>query len=150
MTAKQTKWDMRFLRLAREVSTWSKDPSTKVGAVIVRHDLTIASVGFNGLPQDMPDDPVVLHDPRLRLELTIHAEMNAVFFANEHVSGHTLFTYPVLPCCRCAVHLVQKRIGRVVTLATVATNNIPKDSYDRSRELLTKAGIEVTEYEAIA
>lgn len=36
------KWDQRFLELAKVVSTWSKDPSTKTGAVIVRPDKTEA------------------------------------------------------------------------------------------------------------
>lgn len=43
-----SKWDERFIELARLVATWSKDPSTKVGAVIVRPYRTVASVGFNG------------------------------------------------------------------------------------------------------
>ena len=46
---KSNKWETRFLEMARLVSGWSKDPSTKVGAVIVRPDKTIASVGYNGI-----------------------------------------------------------------------------------------------------
>ena len=46
------KWDRRFLRLAREVASWSKDPSTKVGAVLVDPlDNTIVSLGYNGFPR---------------------------------------------------------------------------------------------------
>ena len=41
------KWNVRFLDLARFIAAWSKDPSTKVGAVLVRPDRTIAAVGFN-------------------------------------------------------------------------------------------------------
>ena len=54
---KQKFWDMRFAQLAKLVSLWSKDPSTKVGSVIVRPDKTIASVGFNGFPKGVPDEP---------------------------------------------------------------------------------------------
>ena len=49
------KWDSRFLELAKLVSTWSKDPSTKTGAVIVRPDRSVASIGFNGFPVKMSD-----------------------------------------------------------------------------------------------
>ena len=49
------KWDRRFLALAEHVADWSKDPSTKTGAVIVRPDRTIASMGYNGFPRGMAD-----------------------------------------------------------------------------------------------
>lgn len=146
MTPKQQKWDSRFLRLAREVGSWSKDPSTKVGAVLVRPNLTICSVGFNGLPQSIPDDAEILNNPELRHACTIHAEMNALLFAEEKIEGYTLYTFPVLPCDRCAVHFIQKRIIRVVSLVTRSTMNIPSDAYKRSVELFEQARIIVTQY----
>jgi dCMP deaminase len=50
MRRSQDWWDRYFLDIAEEVSKASKDPSTKVGAVIVRPDRTVASLGYNGLP----------------------------------------------------------------------------------------------------
>ena len=50
------KWDNRYLRLAKEVSTWSKDPSTKVGAVAVLNGSVLAQ-GYNGFPRYILDDP---------------------------------------------------------------------------------------------
>ena len=49
------KWDMRFLELAALVATWSKDPSTQVGAVIVDSAKRIVSVGFNGAPRGVQE-----------------------------------------------------------------------------------------------
>ena len=49
MIDRQVKWDKRFLELSRHVSNWSKDPSTKVGAIIT-DGIKIVSMGFNGLP----------------------------------------------------------------------------------------------------
>ena len=49
------KWDQRFLDIAKLVSTWSKDPSTQTGAVIVRPDRSVVSLGFNGFPKAMLD-----------------------------------------------------------------------------------------------
>ncbi len=46
-----TKWDKRFLKLAREISTWSKDPSSKIGAVIVNDERRILATGYNGFPR---------------------------------------------------------------------------------------------------
>ena len=47
---KQSKWDVRFMRMAHEVASWSKDPSTKVGCVLVK-DRKIISMGYNGFPR---------------------------------------------------------------------------------------------------
>ena len=47
---KLDKWDHRFLALAEHISHWSKDPSTKVGAVITHRSKRVVSMGFNGLP----------------------------------------------------------------------------------------------------
>ena len=46
----QAKWNRRFLKIAREGATWSKDPSTQVGAVIVDQDQRVVSLGYNGPP----------------------------------------------------------------------------------------------------
>jgi dCMP deaminase len=50
------KWDKNFLQLAKTVSTFSKDPSTKVGAVIVDDDNRVISIGYNGFPKGIKDD----------------------------------------------------------------------------------------------
>ena len=49
------KWDERYLRLAKEVASWSKDPSTKVGAVAVL-DGSVLAQGYNGFPKYIQDD----------------------------------------------------------------------------------------------
>jgi dCMP deaminase len=110
----QRKWDLRFLRLAREVATWSKDPSTQVGAVIVRRNRSVHSVGFNGFPQGMSDDPALYADRDSKYSRTVHAEMNALIFAYGSVEDCTLYTWPFAPCDRCAAHMVQAHIRRFV------------------------------------
>jgi dCMP deaminase len=108
-------WHERFLVLAEHVAQWSKDPSTKVGAVLVRPDKTIASVGFNGFPRGMDDSLDLLNIRDIRMSRVIHAEMNAVLNARDtlpHV-GFTLYTTG--PCCdRCAVHMIQCGIRNFV------------------------------------
>ena len=56
------KWDRRFLDLAAHIATWSKDPSTKVGCVVVGSDREIRSTGFNGFPRGISDDADRLQD----------------------------------------------------------------------------------------
>lgn len=104
------KWDARFIALASLVASWSKDPSTQVGAVVVDQDKRIVSTGFNGFPQGVNDTPV---DREVKLLRTIHAEENALLFARRNVTGMTIYvTRP--PCARCAAKLIQSGIGRVV------------------------------------
>jgi dCMP deaminase len=68
------KWDARFLDLARHVATWSRDPSTQTGAVIVRPNRTIASVGYNGFPRDCNDDPRCMRTARSNIAASIIAK----------------------------------------------------------------------------
>lgn len=108
------KWDERFLRLAQQVSTWSKDPSTKVGAVIVRPDRTIVSVGYNGFPRGCDDTQELLDDRPTKYLRTVHAEVNAILTAREPLQGSTLYVYPLHPCANCTGIILQSGICRIV------------------------------------
>lgn len=108
------KWDVRFLELAKTVSTWSKDPSTKVGAVIVRPDKSVVSLGYNGFPRKMKDSPELYSNRDEKYSRIIHAEINAVLQAKVDVTGCTLYTYPFMPCDRCAVQMIQAGIDAFV------------------------------------
>jgi dCMP deaminase len=118
-----SKWDIRFLDLAKLVSSWSKDPSTKVGAVIVDSKNRIVSIGFNGFPHKIKDD-VRLQYRDMKYNRIIHAECNAIMFANKPLEGCTIYTYPFQPCSTCASMIIQSGISRVVTLPL-------KEEYDR-------------------
>lgn len=104
-------WDYRFLDLAERIATWSKDPSTKVGAVIVRPDRTIASVGYNGFPREVRD---VYGDREDKLLRTVHAEMNAILSARESLHGYTIYVSPLFPCSNCASAIIQSGIKAVI------------------------------------
>lgn len=108
------KWDNRFLDLAKHISSWSKDPSTKVGAVIVDENRRIVSVGYNGFSAGVHDFPERYENRDIKYEMIIHGEINAILFANRDLHGCTLYTWPFQPCSRCASIVVQKGISRVV------------------------------------
>lgn len=116
-TADEEKWDLRFLNLAQHISIWSKDPSTKCGAVIVRPNRTIASLGYNGFPRGIDDSPAIYADREAKYARVVHAEMNAILSCTERPQGFTLYTFSQGwgPCCdRCAAHIIQAGITRVV------------------------------------
>ena len=80
-----SRWQIHFMRAAREASLLSKDPSTKVGAVLVKLNRIIGS-GFNGFPPGIADDDR-LYDRNVKLMRIVHAEMNAIFDARHEASG---------------------------------------------------------------
>ena len=94
----QGSWDYRFLELARVVSTWSKDPGLKVGAVIVNRRRKIVSVGYNGFPRKIQDNYNISRESKL--DLTIHAEMNAILNATQSIEDCTIYVHPIPPCHR--------------------------------------------------
>lgn len=107
------KWDIRHLRLCLEIASWSKDASTKVGALIVRDGKSPVSWGYNGPAKTIPDDHGFLQDREKKLMLTVHAETNAILNANQPLKDCTLYaTRP--PCSNCASQIVQTGIARVV------------------------------------
>lgn len=111
---RQMRWDNRYLSLARLVATWSKDPSTKVGAVLVRADNSIASTGYNGFPPGRDDSPLLYADRAYKYKHVIHAEINALSFCgSEAQEGSTVYTsFPVCPACMEA--LGKAKVSRVV------------------------------------
>ncbi len=109
------KWDHRFLGLAEHIAGWSKDPSTKVGAVLVHtRSKRVISTGFNGFPAGVEDTRERLDDRETKYEMVVHAEQNALMFAGERAEGGTLYVHPLPPCARCAVMIIQAGIVRVV------------------------------------
>jgi len=136
---KSTKWDERFLELAKLVGSWSKDPSTQVGAVIVDDNKRIVSIGFNGFPQGVEDSEERLFDRDKKYDIIVHAEANALMFANKSVEECTLYIWPFQPCSRCAGLIIQSGIKRVVSV--INSDERWKKNFILSRQLFNEAGI---------
>lgn len=109
----QAEIDKFWLEQAMHYASRSKDPSTKVGCVIVRPNGTLASAGRNGFPKGFSDTPARLETKEVKYGLTIHAEMNALHFAHEDLTGATAYA-TFAPCGACAIHMIQRGISRVV------------------------------------
>lgn len=137
-----TRWDKRFLDLARHVATWSRDPSTQVGCVIVNPRRQIVSTGFNGFPVGVDDDPARYADRPTKYLMILHAEQNAVLQAGGDVRGGTAYvTHP--PCSQCAAVLIQAGIVRIVTVKPDAGMvERFQDSFAAAETMLREAGVE--------
>lgn len=138
-------WDQRFLDLAQHVAGWSKDPSTKVGAVIADPaDRRVLSMGFNGFPRGIADIPGRLNDRTLKLQFVAHAERNALDQAEQPVKGMTLYS-TLFPCAECCKSIIQRGIKRVHTCAPGSEQWKRWESSMRfSAVLLGEAGVQLT------
>lgn len=111
------KWDLRYLRLAKHVALWSKDPSTKCGAIIVRDDHTLASLGFNGFHRHMEDKPEWLDNREEKYPRILHSEWNSIQNTKEYdFSKYSVYAWPMPPCNACTASLIQKKLRRCVCL----------------------------------
>jgi len=140
-------WDRFFIGMAEYVATASKDPSTKCGAVIVRPDKSVASVGFNGFAKGCDDDPALYANRELKYERVVHAEVNAILLAREPLAGYTIYTYPPgygPSCARCSSHIIQAGIIRVVHIQDKSEFALRwKPSAEIGLKMYEEAGVEV-------
>jgi dCMP deaminase len=138
-------WNERFLNLATHISNWSKDPSTKVGCVVVGPDREIRSTGFNGLPRGIEDNDERLNNREIKYPMICHAEENAIMHAARigiSLKDCTAYvTWP--PCTRCARSLIQ---AGIVTVIYPKDTEIPDrwiSDFELSINMLKEAGIEL-------
>ena len=141
------KWDQRFVRIALEVASWSKDPGTKVGAVLVS-DRRILATGYNGFPTQISDSLERYNDREVKLSLTVHAEVNAILNAAKNgasTDSSTLYvTFP--PCVSCATAVIQAGITRVICPDLSSAPERWIQSFTEGQNLLKEAGLLVSTY----
>ena len=136
-------WKCRYLGLAKQVASWSKDPSTQVGAVIVGDHGQVLSQGYNGFPRGIQDTPERLLDRPTKYKYVVHAEMNAIYNASltgVSLKGSTIFVVGLPICSECAKAIIQVGIEHVITPAQVIPEKWQK-SCDFAAELLMEAGV---------
>ena len=140
-----SKWDARFLDLAKHISDWSKDPSTKVGCVVVGEDREIRSTGFNGFPRGIEDTAARLNDREQKYPMICHAEENAIMHAARiglSLKGCTAYvTWP--PCTRCARSLIQ---AGVVEVVYPQESEVPERwlaDFEMSTQMMGEAGLTI-------
>lgn len=139
------KWHGRYIRLAKEVATWSKDPSTKIGAVIIGNKGQIISQGFNGFPRGISDSPERYDDRPTKYKYVVHAEANAIYNAihnGANTNGATIYVTGLPVCHECAKAIIQTGIAKVV-MDTHPHETTWKESGEFAVDMLLHAGIEI-------
>lgn len=142
MAKKATKWQSRFFDLAYLVASWSKDPSSQIGAVIVDAQNRVISTGFNGLPVGVKDTEERLGDRATKYKMILHAEENAIMFAKQNLNGCSIYVTKMPPCAHCAALIIQSGIKYVY----VPETEIPerwRESTELTRQMFKEAGVKI-------
>lgn len=143
------KWDIRFLELSKLIASWSKDPSTGVGAVLVDEYKQVVGMGYNGFARGVIDSEERYNDRPTKYKMVVHAEQNAIIQAGHAAHGCTLYVYPSFwhpnICHDCAKLAIQAGIKCVVGYK--ADENNPrianwKESLELSGQMFREAGVD--------
>ena len=113
MDQKQREWDEYFMKIAETVALKSKDPSSKMGCVIVDPKKRVVSLGYNGMLQGADESKMTLSERPMKYYFAIHSEMNAVLFAHQDLTGCTIYNR-VATCENCLKYCLQAGIKRFV------------------------------------
>ncbi len=139
------KWDRRMLRLAEHVSTWSKDPSTRVGSVIATPDNVVVGMGYNGFPRGVDDKPSRYVDRDVKYKLVVHAEANAIITAGLAAMHCTLYVAGLCICSECCKLAIQAGIQRIVGITDDGKDPAKsarwKESFAISRMMCEESGV---------
>lgn len=106
-------WDEYFIKIAEVVAEKSKDPSSKMGCVIVDKNKRVVSLGYNGLVQGADESKMTLSERPMKYYFAIHSEMNAILFARRDLTGCTVYNL-VATCENCLKYALQAGIKRFV------------------------------------
>lgn len=151
LSASEIGWDEYHLSIAEAVRRKSKDPSSKIGAVLVI-DHAVISTGFNGFPIGVDETDPTRWERPIKYQYVCHAERNAIALAARHgtaTEGATLYMVgmgpPTYPCTECAKMLIQSGIVRIVARGFKPLPESWTADLEFARLLLLEAGIEFVE-----
>lgn len=141
-------WPEYFLNIAGRVADKSKDPSTKVGCVIVGPDNEIRSTGYNGFARGVDETLLTRWERPEKYNWVEHAERNAIY--NAARSGTSLRGCVAYlwcpPCIECAKAIIQSGIKEIVVKHTTLFTD--RDDWQENihfaKDMLAEAGVKFT------
>ncbi len=136
-------WHDRYMNLAKEVSTWSKDPSSQIGAVAIGPKGQVLSQGYNGFPRGIIDTEERLNNRALKYKLVVHAEMNCIFNATYNgvsLDGSTMYVYGLPICTECCKGIIQVGIKNVF-MNDIETPERWKNSIETAIDLFNESNV---------
>lgn len=147
---KMNEWTKRFLEKAKVTSTWSKDPSSQVGAVAINESRRQVSEGYNGFPNGIEDSVERLHNREEKYKYVVHAEKNLVYNAcleGQSLRGSTLYVYGKPVCSQCALGVISVGIKKVIVQYDDSQAGPWANEWVLSKEILDEKGIPYEDYD---
>jgi dCMP deaminase len=142
------KWHTRFMAMAAMVATWSKDPSSQIGAVAVNDERRILATGYNGFPKGIEDTEERLNNKDEKYPRIIHAEMNALMnalYAGVSLKDSTLYVHGLPLCPSCTKCVIQAGVKRVVIPSGKTDKGNWQEVWEQqSLPMFTESGVQVT------
>lgn len=154
ITKSDKDWDHFFLGLAEHYASASKDPSTKVGAVLVEPSTRdVVGLGWNSFARGVHDTVDRYENRDLKYKLVVHAEVNAILNAGHRARGAKLYVWPSFSipcichdCCKTAINAgVSEVIGLAPSPEYAERAKRWQDSIDLSRMMCDEAGVKYRE-----
>ncbi len=141
-------WDSRWVALSDLVSSWSKDKSTKVGAVLVSDTNDLLGIGWNGFCRGIDDNVEERHAKPTKYFYTAHAEENALYNAARlgiSTVGCRIYV-KMHPCSRCARGIIQAGIKEVICPdieKDLIKHPTWQEELTKASEMLKEAGVAI-------
>lgn len=140
-------WNARYLDLAKTISQWSKDPSSKIGAVAIGQKGQVLAQGYNGFPRGIIDLSERYQNRETKYKFVVHAEMNCIYNATYNgisLDGADLYVWGLPICSECAKGIIQVGIRRVFWGVDKEIPDTWVKSLEATTELLSEAGVKLT------
>ena len=102
-------WEEYALLLANTASLRSEDPYIKCGACVLRHDNSVAGLGYNGSP---PGYNIDWTDRDARRPFVSHAERSALRYCKPGEAK--LIAVTLSPCQHCIIDIAMFGIKKVI------------------------------------
>lgn len=135
-------WHDYHLSIAKSVAQKSKDPSSKVGCVIVDENNAIVSTGFNGMVQGADESKLSWERPQ-KYHLVVHAEANAIIFAKRDLKNCTAYVTDA-PCEVCLKLLLQSKVRTIVySSPEIMQKRSSKEQKEAIKALIESTGANV-------
>ena len=139
------KWTRRYLDMAKEVATWSKDPSKQIGAIAVGDKGQILSQGYNGFPRGVKDTNNRYEVREEKYKYVVHGEMNAIYNAcnsGVSLSGATLYVHGLPVCSECAKGIIQVGIKKVIMEYPKDIPDFWRNSMQLTKQMFQEASVQ--------
>jgi dCMP deaminase len=140
-------WIKRYISLAKEISSWSKDPSRKIGAVAVSTKGQVLATGYNGFPRGIFDTADRYNNRSVKYAYVVHAEMNCIYNATYNgvsLDGASIYVWGLPPCSECAKGIIQVGIRHVYWSTDQEIPPVWLASLNTTEEMFAEAGLKIT------